>query len=120
MIRDGENPNKPPPRVKTDKTTFEVRGSAILEDDYLFGGDKPINKYFNMESLHHVLVFGSIVFGLKMIEMNWSVIKVFIDVNQSYIGLFLAVATVVYMNRSFYFSSKSDNENTAKWFRENF
>lgn len=36
-------------------------------------------KYFNAESLHHALVFGSIVFGLKMIEMNWSFIIGYIN-----------------------------------------
>lgn len=36
-------------------------------------------KYFNSESLHHALVFGSIVFGLKMIELNWSFILGYIN-----------------------------------------
>lgn len=36
-------------------------------------------KYFNSESLHHALVFGSIVFGLKMIEMNWTFILGYIN-----------------------------------------
>lgn len=43
--------------------------------------------YKNKESLNHAIIFLSIVFGLKMIEMNWSVIKMFCIENQNYFYL---------------------------------
>lgn len=64
-------PPRPIPPI-TDQIDGEVREIDVN----LFGG---LSKYFNAESLHHALIFGSIVFGLKMIEMNWTFILGYIN-----------------------------------------
>lgn len=72
LPRDLTEGKKPLPPENKDQLDGEVREYDVN----LFGG---LSKYFNAESLHHALVFGSIVFGLKMIEMNWSEIKLFFN-----------------------------------------
>ena len=69
MIRDGEKPkhlSDIPEEMWNENYKPELPPSFI-------------EKYFNSESLHHALVFGSIVFGLKMIELNWSFILGYIN-----------------------------------------
>lgn len=70
-----------------------------------------IEKYFNAESLHHAIILGSIVFGLKMIELNWSVIKMFCIENQNYFYLAWALFAVLHINRDIYTSQKKKQEN---------
>lgn len=78
----------PPPKAPPPREITEGKNPKHLSDipEEMWNENyKPelppsfIEKYFNSESLHHALVFGSIVFGLKMIEINWSFILGYIN-----------------------------------------
>ena len=78
-----ENPPPPPPRDSIEGK--KPNHLSDIPEEMWNENYKPeltpsfIEKYFNSESLHHALVFGSIVFGLKMIEMNWTFILGYIN-----------------------------------------
>jgi len=111
-----ENPPPPPPMRDLTEGKRPNHLSDIPEEMWNenYKPELPpsfIDKYFNSESLHHAIILGSIVFGLKMIELNWSVIKMFCIENQNYFYLAWALFAVLHINRDIYTSQKKKQEN---------
>ena len=77
--------------------------------------------YKNKETLNHAIIFLSIVFGLKMIELDWSVIKMFCIENQNYFYLAWSLFAVLYINRGVHVNQKNkqEKERINKWLEDN-
>lgn len=124
-----KNPPQPPPPPPRDliegkkplppENKNQIDGDVMETDVNLFGS---LSKYFNEDTLYHIIVFGSILFCIKMIEINWNTIKVFCIENKNYFYLVWSLFIVVFINRvdrNIYKPKREERKRINKWLKEN-
>lgn len=122
----------PPPMKKPEPPPTQIIQDGVLPPNNKIAigeirEDVPTeNKYFNAESIKHIIIFSLICLTLKGLEVYcisiWNKFKIFYNDNISYFALIYILLAIIIINRFdnlFFKPSRKKNDRITKWLNKN-